>query len=314
MAINQAMRLALKALSYPDIKDGYKLKRAVQEITTPKIKKALYSRWDEIVVCDGREIPVRIYPCKEDTKENLIIFIHGGGWTTESVDTYNRVCRTMTRKLKCRVVSIEYRLAPENPFPAGLQDCYSVTRKIFTNPKLLGVPADRITLIGDSAGGNLAAAISLLARDRGDFKVERQVLIYPAVYNDYTERSPFSSVMENGFDYLLTAKKVEEYMALYKSSDKDLANPYFAPYLAKSLKNQPKTLIVTAEYDPLRDEGEAYAKRLLEEGNEVICHRVKDGLHGFFLLDAHFVHVKKTYEWIQEFLLEEYEACEENES
>ena len=113
---------------------------------------------------------------------------------------------------------------------------------------ILNVNPDDITLIGDSAGGNLAAALSLLARDRGEFLPRRQVLIYPAVNSDYTENSPFESVRENGTDYLLTSKRVCDFIDLYMSDPKDLCNPYFAPLMAKDLSHQPDTLIITAEY------------------------------------------------------------------
>ena len=142
---------------------------------------------------------------------------------------------------------------------------------------------------------------SLMARDRGEFLPRRQILIYPATYNDHTEHSFFDSVRENGTDYLLTSKRVCDYMDLYKSSDEDLHNPYFAPLLAKSLADQPDTLVITAEYDPLRDEGEEYARKLRKFGNQVQLHRVADGLHGFFSLPPSFPQVKECYEIINRF-------------
>ena len=143
-----------------------------------------------------------------------------------------------------------------------------------------------------------------MARDRGEFLPRRQILIYPATYNDHTEHSFFDSVRENGTDYLLTSKRVCDYMDLYKSSDEDLHNPYFAPLLAKSLADQPDTLVITAEYDPLRDEGEEYARKLRKFGNQVQLHRVADGLHGFFSLPPSFPQVKECYEIINRFLSE----------
>lgn len=125
---------------------------------------------------------------------------------------------------------------------------------------LLGITPDQITLIGDSAGGNLAAVVSLMARDRGEFLPRQQILLYPATNNDHTENSPFDSVRTNGKGYLLTSKRMVDYMALYRSSDEDLQNPYYAPILCSDLSDQPRTLIITAEFDPLRDEGEAYGE------------------------------------------------------
>ena len=141
-----------------------------------------------------------------------------------------------------------------------------------------------------------------MARDRGEFLPTRQILLYPATGNDHTENSPFESVRTNGKGYLLTAKRMVDYMALYRSSDEDLQNPYYAPILAKDLSRQPRTLVITAEFDPLRDEGEAYGKRLAEAGNPVEIHRISDALHGFITLGAGFKHVRKAYTYINDFL------------
>ena len=305
MAINKAMRLALKALSYPDLEETYKLQRAViGTVKSPHLLKPIYKKWDRKVVCNGREVPVRIYPCKEATKGRLILFFHGGVWAAESVDTYNNVCKTMAKQLKSRIISVEYSLAPENPFPTGLEDCYSVAKNLLLHTDEFGVEPQDITLIGDSAGGNLAAAVSLMARDRQEFQIARQVLLYPVTYNDHSAASPFPSVQENGTGYLLTAKRMCEYLTLYKSCEDDLQNPYFAPLLEKNLANQPKTLIITAEYDPLRDEGEAYGNALKDAGNDVSIYRMRDALHGFFSLGYGFEQVRKAYSLIDEFLKE----------
>ena len=141
-----------------------------------------------------------------------------------------------------------------------------------------------------------------MARDRGEFNVSRQILIYPAVNNDYSDNSRFDSIRENGTDYLLTSKKISDYMELYIQDKKYINDPYFAPLLADDLSNQPDTLIITAEYDPLRDEGEEYARRLRESGNNVELYRMDDALHGFFSLPATFPHVKQTFDLIRSFL------------
>ena len=302
MAINKAMRLALKALSYPDIKDTYKKQRFMSSIKSVSLFSPFYKLWDRQVLSNGREIKVRIYPSKNDKRKNLLIFFHGGGWVTESVDTYNNVCKTLAKHTNCRVVSVEYSLAPEHPFPIGLEDCYAVVKDIMLYPELFDIKREKIVLVGDSAGGNLAAAVSLMARDRKEFSVSKQILIYPSTYSDHSITSPFDSIYDNGTDYLLTSKRICEYIDLYKSTDEDLKNPYFAPLISDDLSEQPKTLIITAEYDPLRDEGEAYGEALKKAGNSVLVYRMKDALHGFFSLDYRFVHVKRTYELINSFL------------
>ena len=312
MAINKYMRAALKTLSYADIdiKNNYKIVRQLENAAHMDVTKPFYKTWDHTVTRGDHVIPVRIFSPDETLRDfPILLFFHGGGWVIGNIDSYNKVCRTMAKLTKHIVVSVDYRLAPEHRYPNGLLDCYEVAKELFLNSGLLHIRPEQITLIGDSAGANLAAAVSLMARDNGEFFPERQILIYPATYNDHTEHSPFPSVRENGTDYLLTSKRVQDYMELYMNSPKDLTDPYFAPLLSENLKDQPKTLIITAQYDPLRDEGEAYAHRLMKDGNQVELHRIRDALHGFFSLPPRFVQVKRCYQYINQFL-SEVETCE----
>lgn len=304
MAINKAMLLALKAISYPemDMTKNYKLKRQLNNAVHPYIKP-LYQIWDHKVALEGHEIPVRIFfPSKEKMKQKILIFFHGGGWVIGNIDSYSMVCSNMAKQTGNIVVSVDYRLAPEHPFPAAPEDCYAVTKEVFANAAQFHVKPEDITLIGDSAGGNLAAVVSLMARDRGEFLPAKQILLYPATGSDHSENSPYPSVKENGTGFLLTAKRFNEYMELYISSPEDLQNPYLAPILSEDLSRQPKTLIITAEYDLLRDEAEEYGKKLKKFGNQVEVYRMKDALHGFMVLPKHFVHVRKSYELINRFL------------
>ena len=265
--------------------------------------KIFHRTIDGKIYNEGYEVPVRVYLPREKETDGLpvMLFFHGGGWVTESIDNYERICARMAVATNHIVVSVGYRLAPEYKFPVGLEDCYAVAKELYTG-KIAGIDPEQITVIGDSAGGNLAAAPSLLARDRGEFLPKRQILIYPALYGDYSDASPYPSVQENGSDYLLTAGKMRDYIELYASSEKDKKNPYFAPLLAEDYKNQPKTLILTAEFDPLRDEGEDYGRKLSEAGNEVEIHRISDALHGYFALGIKYYHVKESFELINEFL------------
>ena len=202
------------------------------------------------------------------------------------------------------MISVDYRLAPENPFPTGLLDCYEVTKTVIADAEKFGLCRENITLIGDSAGGNLTAAVSLMLRDNNQYVPEKQILIYPATYNDHSPDSPFPSIVENGSDYVLTSQRVQDFLSLYISSTADLTNPYFAPLIATDLSNQPETLIVTAQYCPLRDEGEAYGNRLSLCGNLVHTHCIPDAIHGFMLLPPACLAVKSTYELIVNFLNE----------
>jgi acetyl esterase len=313
MAINEFTRAALRAISYPDIsiKKSYCFERELKSIGSRSLLSPLYKLWDRKITVDGRDIPVRIYQPPVPTDENCnglsdhtLIFFHGGGWVKETVDTYNKVCMGLARHTGANVVSVEYRLAPEHKFPMGLMDCYAAARELYLHPDTLGVFSDNYTLMGDSAGANLAAAVSLMARDKGEFTVQRQILVYPATHYDHSETSPFPSVRENGCDYLLTAKRINEYTELYRRSEADLQNPYFSPLLA-DVHHQPDTLLITAEFDPLRDEGEAYGDKLRAAGNRVLSYRMRDALHGFLSLPPRFVHVKRTYALINSFLNEE---------
>lgn len=301
--MNNFKKRALEILSHPylNLKKYYKVYRKVLNAVNPYFKP-MYYMFDHKIVVEGREIPVRVFHPNKNGTSRVLVFFHGGGWVTGNIDTYTNVCANMANQTKHIVISVDYRLAPENPFPAGVEDCYHVTREIFLNPELLGCSREDITLIGDSAGANLAAAVSLMAGDRGEFLPEQQVLIYPSTYYDHSEDSPFPSIRENGYDYILTSKRIQDYMGMYIQDEKYRLSPYAAPLLADDLSGQPKTLIITAEYDPLRDEGEAYGIRLQEFGNYVKIYRMKNALHGFITLSRRSEHVIKCYEVINEFL------------
>jgi acetyl esterase len=309
MALNKAMKAALKVLSYPDIqlKKHYKLVRVVNQAAHPGYIVPHYRMWNHKIEYDNHDIPIRIFQPEDEaaTIHPLIIYFHGGGWVIGNIDSYTQVCARLSQITRHTVVSVDYRLAPEHPFPAAPEDCYYATKEIFkVAEEKFGVKPEDITLMGDSAGGNLAAVVSLMAKDRGEFMPASQVLIYPAVNNDFSDNSPFPSIKENGEDFLLTQKRLCDYMDLYMGYEQDRNNPYFAPLLAKDLSGQPRTLVITAQYDPLRDEGEAYAKRLKEAGNDVTHYRIDDVLHGFFALPLHHEPVKRTYELVRTFVCE----------
>lgn len=307
MAINKYMRAALKTLSYtePSMLESYEMMRRLNALKSYGRSIKTCCQWDHLVPCGDHDVPVRIFsPDLGPLNRPVLLFFHGGGWVTGNIDDYNGLCASLAKTTGQIVASVDYRLAPEHKFPAGLNDCYAVAQSLFKTPNILRAVPEQITLIGDSAGGNLAAAVSLMARDRGEFLPRRQILIYPATQSDHSEQSPFNSVRENGKDYLLTAKRVAEYMQLYMSSPEDLQNPYLAPLLAKDLSRQPETLIITAEFDPLRDEGEAYGGALAAAGNRVTFCRIPDALHGFFMLPPRFKHVQLCMNAINDFILE----------
>ena len=293
----------IKILSIPhlNLKKNYKIYRKVISFFNPPIKNK-YRTLDYKMEVEGREIPVRIFLPKKSQTVKVLIFFHGGGWVAGDIDSYTNVCRNLANNTEHTVVSVDYRLAPENPFPKGAEDCYYVTKEIFKQPEILNCKEEDITLIGDSAGGNLAAVVSLLGRDRGEFYPKKQILIYPATNYDHSESSPYDSVHENGSDYIMTSRRIQDYLDLYVEREEDKLNPYVAPILSNDLKNQPDTLIITAEYDPLRDEGEAYGYKLQEVGNNVEIHRIEDAIHGFFSAPMNSNQKSKTYKLINSFL------------
>lgn len=292
--------LKLISSNHIDLKKNYKRYRKIINFFNPHIEP-IYKMLDHKIYAEDREIPVRLFIPEELNSSKILIFFHGGGWVTGNIDSYSNVCSQMANQTGHRVVSVDYRLAPEYPFPEGLMDCYTVVKEIFLNPHILDCKWEDITIVGDSAGANLASAVSLMARDKGDFHPSKQILIYPATYYDHTENSPYPSVIENGTDYVMTSKRIQDYMDMYVPNERDRDNPYVAPLLAEDLKNQPNTLIITAQYDPLRDEGEAYGKRLEEDGNNIIIHRVEE-IHGFFSNPLKKDVINDLYEIINNFL------------
>ena len=202
--MTKAMRAVLQALSYGNIE--VEAARRLADLKKLDPMRIFGKKLDTEIYNDTYKVPVRLYFPDEKlmtdekpvTAERAILFFHGGGWTTESVETYDRVCSRMAQSTSRLVISVEYRLAPEHKFPTGFEDCYAVAKAVYGGQVLPGIDPDQITVMGDSAGGNLAAAVCMRARDTGEFSPKRQVLIYPALYNCYTEESPYESVQTNG--------------------------------------------------------------------------------------------------------------------
>lgn len=254
---------------------------------------------------DGeREVPVRVFSPREQRREEVLLFLHGGGWVTGDIESYTPACATMADLTGCVVASVDYRLAPEHPFPAGLEDCWRIIRAILEAPWRLGAEsAARIVLVGDSAGGNLAAASCLLLHERGLPVPQRQILLYPVTHWDHDPRTtPFLSARRHGADYRLTSTEVEDYLELYVPDPALRRDPLVSPLMAADLGGQPRTLLITAELDLLCDEGEAYGRALRDAGIPVRIHRVEGALHGFITLPRFARSLREAYEVIDEFL------------
>ncbi len=308
MAINKYMRAVLHALSYPeiDITRHYLLARNATRMAHPSLPLRTYHTIPLKVRNGAFDVPCQLFTPRQSgvPTSSMIVYAHGGGWISGDAYTYSHVCQTLANQTGQMVLFVGYRLAPEHRYPVPLMDYYAVVQELFLRP-ILPVQPENITLMGDSAGGNLTAALSLMARDNGVFAPRRQILLYPACASEHDPAiSPYPSLRENGEGFLLTSKRVCEYMELYQSSPEDRWNPYFAPLAAKDLTGQPDTLLITAQYDPLRDEGEAYGARLRAEGNRAVTRRIPDALHGFFSLPLRFQQVRHCYSHILDFLNE----------
>jgi acetyl esterase len=230
------------------------------------------------------DIPVRIYTPKASGPLPLVAYYHGGGWVIGTLDTHDAACRHLAKQAGAIVVSVDYRLAPEHKFPAAAEDCYAATCWISSHAAALGGDPKRLVVAGDSAGGNLAAVVSLMARDRGTPAIAWQLLVYPVTDSSTDTRS----YRENADGYLLTKDAMVWFWDHYLREPGEGADPYAAPLRASSLAHLPPAMVITAEYDPLRDEGEAYARRLREAGVAVKLKRYDGIIHGFFILTGVF--------------------------
>jgi acetyl esterase len=230
------------------------------------------------------EIPLRIYTPQGIGPFPALVFFHGGGWVIGSLDTHDAVCRHLAKRAGTVVISVDYRLAPEHKFPAAPEDCYAATLWVAENASAIGVDARRLAVGGDSAGGNLAAAVSLMARDRKKPSIALQMLVYPVTDHSYDT----ASYRDNADGYLLTKDSMVWFWDHYLRNAGDGAEPYASPLRAQDLKGLPPAMVVTTEFDPLRDEGEAYANRLKQAGVPVKLKRYDGLIHGFFIMTGFF--------------------------
>jgi acetyl esterase len=228
------------------------------------------------------EVPVRIYSPPGRGPFGILVYFHGGGWVIGNIETHDSLCRDLTNQAGIVTVSVDYRLAPEHKFPAGPEDCYAVTKWVGANAALLSVDADKIAVAGDSAGGNLAAVVALMARARGGPKIAYQALIYPVT--DSSRDTP--SYHEFSKDGYILSKADMEWFFDYYLNPGDENNPFVAPAQAKDLKGLPPALVLTAAYDPLRDEGEAYGEALRKAGVPTKISRYDGVCHGFVSMAA----------------------------
>jgi acetyl esterase len=239
---------------------------------------------DRTVPGPESDIPVRIYYPKE-TQETYpaLVFYHGGGWVIGNIDSHDDVCRALTNHANCVTISVDYRLAPEHKFPAAVIDSYAAVQYVYDHAEEFQVDRNRIAVGGDSAGGNLAAVVTNLSKDRKAPEICFQLLLYPSTQ---VGGKATVSMKENAEGYFLTKGTMEWFRDCYLNGDEDKQNPLVSPYLYEDVTGLPPALVITAEYDPLRDEGEAYAKKLADGGVEVEAVRYDGTIHGFISMSA----------------------------
>ena len=233
---------------------------------------------DRAIPGPGGDLPVRIYT-PEGASGGAILFFHGGGWVICNLDTHDGPSRALANLTGSTLISVDYRLAPDAKYPAAAEDCYAATRWASEHAAELGIDASRIAVAGDSAGGNLAAVVAQMARDRGGPQIAFQVLVYPVTDRDYST----GSYAEHGnSDDLLSSADMVWYWDHYLESAEQAQEPYAAPLQADDLSGLAPALVITAEYDVLRDEGEAYARALEAAGVPTTLTRYDGVFHGFF--------------------------------
>lgn len=248
---------------------------------------------DVSIPLEGRTIEARLYmPEGADEAPPLTLFYHGGGWVIGTLDTHDATCRALVQASGSALLSVAYRLAPEHPYPAPVEDCFDALAWAATNAASLGIDGARLAVAGDSAGGNLSAAVAIMSRDRGGPALRHQCLIYPVTDHNFST----ASYAENGGgNYFLGEETMRWFWALYLGDTTADAAPNAVILSTQNLSGLPSATVITAEFDPLRDEGMAYAARLTDARTDVDAAIAPGMIHGFFSM---FEAVPDAAEWI----------------
>lgn len=241
------------------------------------------------------ELPIRIFHPDGKGPFPVTVFFHGGGFVAGSLDSHDALCRALTKHSGVSVVSVDYRLAPEHPYPAAVEDAYAATEWVAANGDEIAVDADRLAVAGGSAGGNLATVVSRMARESDGPDIDYQLLVYPAV--SFGETWP--SYEENAEGYLLSTEDVQWFADHYLGSDVFAYNPCASPTRACDFERLPDATVVTAGYDPLRDEGVAYAESLESAGASVEHRHYDDAVHAFLQMAGEPLGVDRAQEAIE---------------
>ncbi|WP_399890297.1 alpha/beta hydrolase [Streptomyces sp. BBFR51] len=256
--------------------------RAAEESHVPPVEKRLplHAVEDLTAHTASGDVPVRVYTPTAADRHGLLVYFHGGAFFLGSLETHDHVARSLAEETGLKVVSVGYRRAPEAAFPAGLDDCWAVTRWAAEQGGSLGWDGTTLALAGDSSGATFVAAVAARAHDEGFDRITHQILYYPSLDLDFDE-DRYASLRENAVGYGLETAGLGPFNAFYLDSGADPADPLVSPVKRKDLSGLPPALVVTAEFDPMRDEGELYGRRLREAGVAATVSRYEGAGHGF---------------------------------
>jgi acetyl esterase len=299
MTIHPEIAKILSTLPAPDgspLDPGAMRAGEAAQVPALEHRLPLHSVEDATAVTPSGEVPVRIYTPAGADAHGLLVYFHGGAFFLGSLDTHDHVARALAKETGHKVISVGYRLAPEAAFPAGLDDCYGVVRWAAEQGARLGWDGNNLVIAGDSSGANFVAAVAAKALDDGFDRITHQVLFYPSLDLDF-DVDRYASLRENAEGFGLETAGLKPFNSFYLENGADPADPLVSPIKRDDLAGLPAALIITAEHDPLRDEGELYGQRLAEAGVVVTVSRYAGANHGFV----------QNFSWIPEF----YRAFEE---
>lgn len=256
---------------------------------------------EKVISTTEADITIRIYTPEEKESYPVLMYFHGGAFLSGTLESHDEVIRPICMESGYKVVSVEFRLAPEYPYPAALNDCYNATKWVTEHKEELQWDGQNLALAGDSSGGNLVAVVSLLARNKKEFNITKNVLLYPSLDLDFSSFR-YPSLTENGTGYFVESAQLAELNGFYLLGGVDTDNPLVSPIREQNLEHFPKSLIVTAEYDPFRDEGELFAENLKKSGVPVELKRYEGVTHGFLGKWTHLDEFQGVYQYIGDFL------------
>ncbi|WP_239256180.1 alpha/beta hydrolase [Listeria ilorinensis] len=299
-----AQEFVKKTAPLSDVDARYKYIRLAQKAAPSAKNIEIGEIENKKIEGPGGKIPLRIYTPASEGPYEIIVYFHGGGFVTGSIQHSDEIARRLVQATGARVISVDYRLAPENPFPAATQDAYAALLWVNSHNTSLRAKSKDIIVAGDSAGGNLAAVVSQLAKAKGTPTISKQILLYPPTDIFSRDASVLYPSMDHFSEgYVLTKESLDKYFKLYLSKASDHKyDPLVAPIRSKDLSGLPKAFVVTAEFDPLRDQGEAYARKMKDAGVPVFVKRFEKVPHDFLATNS--AATEETYELIREFLAE----------